>query len=112
MVIDEQKKIKINMKEHISDNKKGKRLKGKKVKRKNGKKVIIVLALIILLSASYYIYIRFFEKKFKDVTIELGTESVELIQFVSEERFLNQASFITEIFEPSKFYNRHEQYRL
>lgn len=70
MVIDEQKKIKINMKEHISDNKKGKRLKGKKVKRKNGKKVIIVLALIILLSASYYIYIRFFEKKFKDVTIE------------------------------------------
>ena len=97
MVIDEQKKIKINMKEHISDNKKGKRLKGKKVKRKNGKKVIIVLALIILLSASYYIYIRFFEKKFKDVTIELGTESVELIQFVSEERFLEEASFITDM---------------
>ena len=74
----------------------------KKTKNKNNaKKLIIVLVIIILLAiisiGGYYVYKKFFDKKFKDVSIELGTENVEISQFVSDESFLDGASFITDM---------------
>ena len=71
-------------------------------KEKNGKakiiiKILIVFVIIAVLAiGAYFAYLKF-GKKFKDVNIELGTETVELSQFVLDEKYLDGAKFITDM---------------
>lgn len=105
-IVNEEDKDENNMAE-VRNEKTGKRHKEKKKKekktknKKNTNKVIIALVIIVILAVisvgGYYAYKKFFDKKFKDVSIELGTENVELSQFVSDESFLDGASFVTDM---------------
>lgn len=71
-----------------------------KTKNKTAKKIVITLVIIILIAAiavgGYFAYLKF-SKKFKDVSIELGTENVELNQFVIDEKYIDGATFITDM---------------
>lgn len=64
------------------------------------KKIIIAFIIIILVAAlcvgGYFLYL-FFGPKFQDVTIELGTESVELNQFVRNETYVDKSEFVTDL---------------
>lgn len=71
-----------------------------KTKNKTAKRIVIALVIIILIAAiavgGYFAYLKF-SKKFKDVSIELGTETVELNQFVIDEKYIDGATFITDM---------------
>lgn len=99
-----EKKLKTEQeeKEAKTDQENLKKKENKAKKEKNGKakiiiKVLIVLVIIAALSiGAYFAYLKF-GKKFKDVNIELGTETVELSQFVLDEKYLDGAKFITDM---------------
>ena len=72
----------------------------KKGKHKYLKRILIALIIIILISGAsalgYFAYQKY-SPKFKNVTKELGSESVELNEFLLEEKYLEKASFITDM---------------
>ena len=64
-----------------------------------GKKVAVTIILLILflaIAGGCYAYVKF-SPKFNDVTIELGTETVTIDQFLKENTDASKASFITDI---------------
>lgn len=68
-------------------------------KKNTAKKVIITVVLLIFfiaIAGGCYAYIKF-SPKFNNVTIELGTETVIIEQFLKENTDINKASFVTDI---------------
>ena len=57
---------------------------------------IILLILFLAIAGGCYAYVKF-SPKFNDVTIELGTETVTIDQFLKENTDASKASFITDI---------------
>ena len=100
----ETKKLEDKNNKEQEKNKKAKRYKEKKETKKRKSKMlkIIVIALIIIIVLAggsvfgYFAYQKY-SKKFKDVSIELGTETVELKEFVVDEKYLENAKFITDM---------------
>lgn len=71
----------------------------KKKKSGAGKKVAVTIILLILflaIAGGCYAYVKF-SPKFNDVTIELGTETVTIDQFLKENTDASKASFVTDI---------------
>ncbi len=69
--------------------------------KKNSKTVKIVtiaVIVIIIVAIIAFVLINVFSKKVKDkVQIELGTESINIQDFVTDEKFANDAEFVTDI---------------
>lgn len=86
--------------ETIELNKETSAEKHSKTKSKTAKRIVITLVIIILIATiavgGYFAYLKF-SKKFKDVSIELGTETVELNQFVIDEKYIDGATFVTDM---------------
>lgn len=58
--------------------------------------VIVVLILTLISFLIFFVYNKY-SKKFKDVSIELGTDKVELSQFVADEKYMDSAKFVTDM---------------
>lgn len=74
--------------------------KNSKDENKNTKKVIlivcIILIVIIIAVVSFVIY-KLLSRKFKDVNLELGVESISVEDFVTDKAFAQGSKFITDI---------------
>lgn len=67
-------------------------------KNKTSKILTIAVILIIIIAIIVLILFSIFNKKVKDtVQIELGTETLNIQDFVTDEKYVDDAEFITDI---------------
>lgn len=87
---------------HLKENTKRNKKKHSETKAKGGPlKAVLILVIVVLILTliSFLIFFVYnkYSKKFKDVSIELGTDKVELSQFVADEKYMDSAKFVTDM---------------
>ena len=87
---------------HLKENTKRNKKKHSETKVKGGPlKAVLILVIVVLILTliSFLIFFVYnkYSKKFKDVSIELGTDKVELSQFVADEKYMDSAKFVTDM---------------
>ena len=60
----------------------------------NKKNIIIFSILVVVLISSYFLYMEY-KPKFKNITIEAGTKSVSIRDFLTNAFYINNAKIIS-----------------
>lgn len=80
------------MKEKAEKHKTEKKSKGIAIKL-----VVIFILLLLIGVGAYFVYITFFNTKFQDVTVEIGTNIPEKNNFLIDEKYAEEAELITDL---------------